>query len=74
MVAGNIARSISGSGREGRFNGHGSCFIETGQGKAGYGAGEFHAEPNPVVKMYQPSRRRHAENALFERYWFWRWL
>lgn len=31
--------------RSGVFDGTGACFIETGSGRAGYGAGDFHATP-----------------------------
>jgi sulfide:quinone oxidoreductase len=48
VVARNIARAAGGKGSETRFDGHGSCFIETGDGRAGLGAGDFYAEPRPA--------------------------
>jgi sulfide:quinone oxidoreductase len=74
VVAHNIVQAVTGRGRLARFDGHGACFVEVGQGKAGYGAGDFFAEPRPAVTLHRPSRRWHAAKALFERNWFWRWL
>jgi sulfide:quinone oxidoreductase len=74
VVAHNIVRAITGSGREARFDGRGACFVEVGKGKAGYGAGNFYAEPRPAVQMHRPSRWWHTAKVLFEKYWFRRWL
>ena len=46
IVAKNIARTIAGQGTPQRFNGYGECFIEFGDGKAGWGGGNFYAEPH----------------------------
>jgi sulfide:quinone oxidoreductase len=48
--------------------------VETGDGKAGYGAGDFYAEPRPSVKLHRPSLLWHAGKVMFEKYWFWRWM
>lgn len=45
VVAQNIARSITGKAEPARFDGHGEYFIEAGDGKAGFGRGNFYAEP-----------------------------
>ena len=74
VVAANIARAVSGRGREARFDGHGSCFIETGDGKAGFGAGDFYAEPRPSVTVRRPRRVWHAGKVLLEKQILWRWL
>ncbi len=74
VVARNIARAVLGKGREARFDGHGSCFIETGSGKAGFGAGDFYAEPRPQVKVRPPGRIWHAGKVLLEKQILWRWL
>ena len=74
VVAGNVARAIGGDGHEARFDGHGSCFIETGGGKAGYGAGNFYGEPKPAVRMRRPSRLWHAGKVLLEKQILWQWL
>lgn len=74
VVAHNLAAEWTGRtpGRE--FDGTGACFIETGSGRAGYGAGEFYAEPAPVMKLRSPSRLWHLGKVLFEKYWFWKWF
>ncbi|MBI2891485.1 MAG: NAD(P)/FAD-dependent oxidoreductase [Nitrospirae bacterium] len=73
-VACNIALAITGKGRSASFDGHGECFIETGDGKAGYGAGNFYAEPAPDVRMRPPSWRWHVSKVLFEKNWLRRWF
>jgi sulfide:quinone oxidoreductase len=74
VVARNIARAVSGAGREARFDGHGSCFIETGGGRAAFGAGDFYAEPRPQVKARRPGRIWHAGKVLLEKQILWQWL
>jgi sulfide:quinone oxidoreductase len=55
-VADNIAASINGKLPAARFDGHGGCFIEVGNGLAGYGSGNFYAEPSPSVQLREPDR------------------
>jgi len=74
VVAQNIARAIDGGGRSAIFDGHGACFIEAGDGKAGFGSGDFYAEPVPLVTMRQPGRLWHLGRVLFEKDWLRRWL
>ena len=74
IVAHNIVHTITGTGELVSFDGHGACFIETGAGKAGYGAGDFYAEPTPQITLHRPSRRWHMGKLLFEKNWFRRWL
>ena len=69
VVAKNIAAAIEGRRGAARFTGHGDCFIETGNGRAAFGGGDFYAEPKPVVTLHQPSRRWHAAKVLFEKSW-----
>ena len=71
VVANNIAHAILGRGAAARFDGHGACFIETGRGKAGFGSGDFYAEPTPAVKMHGPSRRWHLAKVLLEKSWLY---
>ena len=73
-VAGTIVRAITGKGKAAVFDGEGECFIETGDGKAGFGKGNFYAEPTPQVTLHGPGRRWHASKVLFEKYWLRRWL
>jgi sulfide:quinone oxidoreductase len=74
VVARNIARTIAGQAPSERFDGRGACFIETGSGRAGFGAGDFYAEPRPLVRMKRPSWLWHAGKALFEKQVMWQWL
>ncbi|MBI4512273.1 MAG: NAD(P)/FAD-dependent oxidoreductase [Deltaproteobacteria bacterium] len=74
VVAENIARAVTGKGKVAAFDGHGECFIETGEGKAGFGSGNFYAEPVPEVKNHPPARRWHAAKILFEKDWLRRWF
>ena len=74
VVARNIARVIAGKIPVKRFDGHGACFIETGSGQAGFGAGDFYAEPLPAVRMRRPGRLWHAGKVLFEKQVMWQWL
>jgi sulfide:quinone oxidoreductase len=73
-VAQSIAAQIGGKGASGRFDGQGECFIEVGGGKAGFGRGNFYADPTPMVKFHKPSRYWHAGKILFEKDWFRRWF
>jgi len=74
VVARNIARAAGGKGSEKLFDGHGSCFIETGDGRAGFGAGNFYAQPRPAVRVRRPGRLWHAGKVLLEKQILWRWL
>jgi sulfide:quinone oxidoreductase len=70
VVADNLAASWTGRGERRAFGGWGECFVETGDGRAGYGAGNFYAEPAPTVRLRAPSRWGHWGKVWFE----WRWL
>lgn len=74
IVANNIACHLTGKGKSGVFNGHGECFIETGDGKAAFGSGNFFAEPLPVIKMRGPNRALHLGKIAFEKFWLFEWF
>jgi len=74
VVARNIAASVAGKERAARFDGRGACFIETGDGRAGFGSGSFFAEPRPAVRMRRPAWYWHAGRVLFEKQVIWGWL
>ncbi|MEW6749394.1 MAG: FAD/NAD(P)-binding oxidoreductase [Candidatus Latescibacterota bacterium] len=74
VVARNIAHTVQGQAPAARFDGYGACFIETGGGRAGFGSGNFYAEPRPVVRMRRPGRVWHAGKVLFEKQVMWQWL
>ena len=69
VVAANIASKWSGRGNLRKFDGHGQCFLEIGDGRAGLGYGNFYGEPVPQVKLKAPSRWWHWSKVLFERRW-----
>ena len=73
-VAKTIAHKITGRGEADVFDGSGNCFVEVGGGKAGFGSGNFYGEPNPTIKLHQPSWRWHAGKVIFEKIWLWRWF
>lgn len=74
VVAHNIARAISGKDSEQTFQGYGDCFVEIGDGRAGFGSGNFYAEPKPQIRLYPPSRLRHFGKVAFEKYWLFKWF
>jgi sulfide:quinone oxidoreductase len=74
VVAENIARRVRGNLHEQAFEGHGTCFLETGAGKSGLATGDFFASPVPRVAMYRPGRIWHAGKMALEQYWLRRWL
>lgn len=71
VVAHNIAVDWTGRGAPTRFDGVGACFIETGDGRAGMGHGNFYAEPLPAVRLRAPSRLWHGAKVLYEKYWLY---
>ena len=74
VLAHNIAREITGRGAARRFTGDGSCFVETGDGRAGFGSGNFYADPAPQIRLMPPTRLLHWGKIAYEKYWLWRWL
>lgn len=74
IVAYNIAAKINGVDAKKEFDGKGSCFVELGDGRAGYASGNFYSEPKPVVNLKKPSRMWHWNKILFEKWWLWKWF
>lgn len=74
VVAKNIASLIKKDNKQVKFDGHGSCFLEVGDGTAAFAEGNFFAVPHPEVSMKGPSRLYHQEKVLYEKYWFIRWF
>jgi sulfide:quinone oxidoreductase len=74
VLAHNIATEISGHGAPRAFSGFGGCFIELGDGRAGYGEGDFYDPEAPAVSLRPPARFWHWTKVLFEKYWLWRWF
>lgn len=73
-VARNIADQIEGRPAANRFDGHGACFLEVGDGRAGFGSGNFYAEPAPAITMKPPGRLMHWAKAAYEKYWLYKWF
>jgi sulfide:quinone oxidoreductase len=71
ILAHNIAAEITGDRAARRFDGHGSCFIETGDGRAGFGSGSFYAAPAPDIRLKAPSAWLHWGKIAYEKYWLW---
>lgn len=74
IVSNNIAVFINNKGKTKTFNGNGECFIELGDGKAGFASGNFYTEPLPKVKMFKPGVHWHAGKVLFEKDFLRRWF
>lgn len=74
VVANNIVSAWANRSERRAFDGVGECFVETGDGRAGFGAGNFYAEPTPQIKFHAPSRRWHLGKVLVERRWLKRWI
>jgi sulfide:quinone oxidoreductase len=74
VVARNIASLVHGAAPAAEFGGEGACFVEMGDGRAGFATGNFYATPDPAVRLKTPGRRWHWAKVLFERTWFPRWL
>jgi sulfide:quinone oxidoreductase len=74
VVAANLAHAWAGRGARKTFDGHGQCFLETGDGRAGLGAGNFYGEPAPQVTLHPPGRRWHWAKVWFEHRWLRRWF
>jgi len=69
VVARNIVSEIRGEPAEATFTGEGACFVEIGDGRAGYGSGSFYAEPTPKIRLKPPGRMLHWGKVLYEKYW-----
>lgn len=69
VVAHNIAAEIAGSSEFKVFDGHGECFIEVGGHRAGFGKGDFYADPTPQISLHKVGIRWHLGKLLFEKKW-----
>jgi sulfide:quinone oxidoreductase len=74
VVARNIVAGIRGEPASARFTGDGACFVEAGDGRAGYGSGNFYAEPAPRIALRPPSRWLHLGKLAYEKFWLYRWF
>ncbi len=74
VVANNMAEKIKGGVKMKTFDGSGQCFLEMGDGKAGYAGGNFYGSPLPLVKMKKPGYWWHLMKVIFEKYWFFKYF
>ena len=72
VVAHNIACAITGKGTQQRFSGDGECFLESGDGRAAFGSGNFYADPAPQIRLRKPSIILHLGKVLYEKFWLYR--
>jgi sulfide:quinone oxidoreductase len=75
-VAGQIADEINKEAppSSATFDGKGFCFMETGNGQAGYVAADFFAEPGPALRLEPPSKQNYEKKHDFERSRLREWL
>ena len=74
VVAHNLAAEITGTGTLKNFLGEGACFIEAGDGQAGFGSGNFYAEPAPRMKLRHAGHLLHWGKVAYEKYWLYKWF
>ncbi len=74
VVARRIADVTQGKAADAAFDGHGYCWIELGDGRAGFAGGNFYAEPEPRVRLLRPGRPLHWGKVAFEKWWLRHWL
>ena len=73
-VAQRIADAAEGKTPTTVFDGHGYCWIELGDGRAGFADGDFYAKPEPQVTLRRPGRHWHWGKIAFEKWWLNHWL
>jgi sulfide:quinone oxidoreductase len=73
-VAAAIAADVRGEGAPAPFDGRGHCFIEMGRASATLIEGEFYAEPEPSVRIREPSAANAEEKRRFETERLARWF
>lgn len=74
VVARRIADDLDGKPSNATFDGHGYCWIELGDGRAGFAGGDFYAEPEPRVRLRRPGRSLHWGKVAFEKWWLHHWF
>jgi len=74
VVAERISDKLDGKTSHATFEGKGYCWIELGDGRAGFAGGEFYAEPEPRLKMRRPGRPLHWGKVAFEKWWLHHWF
>ncbi|ABC82654.1 NAD(P)/FAD-dependent oxidoreductase [Anaeromyxobacter dehalogenans] len=73
VVARAIAAEVTGGEPAGAYAAMGECWVETGDGVAAFGHGDFFAEPAPAVSLEPPGEEAHRAKEAWEREWLARW-
>jgi sulfide:quinone oxidoreductase len=73
-VAARIAAELRADTPSGGFDGSGACFLELGDGAAGYASGSFYGETGPTMRLHRPGRQWHLAKIAVEQYFLRRWL
>lgn len=74
VVAERIVDSTAGKTSDAAFDGHGYCWIELGDGRAGFAGGNFYADPDPQIELRRPGRALHWGKVAFEKWWLHHWF
>jgi sulfide:quinone oxidoreductase len=74
VVARQIANTLRGKDGDATFDGKGSCWVEIGDGRAGFAGGRFYNDPEPSIRMARPGRLWHWGKIAFEKWWLRRWF
>ena len=74
VVARRIADKLEGNAPRAAFDGKGYCWLELGDGRAGFAGGDFYTEPDPRLKLRRPGRPLHWGKVAFEKWWLHHWL
>jgi sulfide:quinone oxidoreductase len=45
--------------------------VETGDGRAAFGSGNFYADPAPQIRLRKPSIILHLGKVLYEKFWLY---
>jgi len=73
VVAQAIAAEVTGKGRAAPYVAMGECWVETGDGMAAFGHGDFFGDPVPAVALAPPSAEAHLAKQAWEAEWLARW-
>jgi sulfide:quinone oxidoreductase len=73
VVARAVATEIMGGEPAEAYSAIGECWVETGDGVAAHGRGDFFGDPAPVVALELPSIDARRAKEAWEREWLERW-
>jgi sulfide:quinone oxidoreductase len=74
VVAEQIADKLEGRVSDAAFDGKGYCWLELGDGRAGFAGGDFYSEPEPRLQLRRPGRPLHWGKVAFEKWWLHHWF